>query len=141
MKERFEVRRHSFSKKLTFALTLSLTVAIGLLSRKAFAQIPSAEQTYAPVWGNPQDVANQRARCKTLFKEINATRAMTPAQQAKLPQMNEEQGGEWLQQMKDCMRLFPPAGPKPSAAKLLGAAYATFSSDEESIANLCVANY
>jgi len=115
MKEQFEFRRHSFSIQLTVALAVSLTVAIGLLSRKAFAQIPTAERTYGPVWGDPKDVARERDRCRALFRKMNEERAMTPAQQAKLPQMNQEQGYDWLQQIKGCMLLFPPAGPKSSS--------------------------
>jgi hypothetical protein len=113
MKERFSVRHSYFSIMLIFALTLSLIAMIGPVAGTAVAQTPGARaQTYAPVWGSPQDIANRRAWCKALFKDMARYQAMPPSQ---LPKLSPLQAQELHRQQDDCMRLFPPAGPEPSA--------------------------
>ena len=107
MEVRLKVGLDSSSLKLAFVLTLSLTIAIAVPFKGAFAQTPGEgiPQKAPPGW-DQQSWSNQRNSCIEIFKDI-ARYQSVPAN--KLPKLSQRQAQELYRQQDDCMRMAPHA--------------------------------
>src|ERR1700677_4641072 len=111
MKEPFEVQSDAFSINLTFAVVLPFAVAIAVPLTAVFAQTPESAipEKAPPGWNADQQQfwPARRNACIALAKKTAEYRAMTPAQQAKLPKMSKLQAREGYEQWEDCARMAP----------------------------------